>query len=341
MQFGEVDQYILFGGGQILLLIAADLAQDGASVLVATSERHCAETMITDSGSRSFLDCLKSQGLEYLVSTNVSTDPAVTGKITKNAVGISFSAPWIFTRKFIDLFQGRLINLHSTRLPQDRGGGGFSWRIMRGDRTGMSLIHQVDPGLDTGNIVLCQEHVFPPDCRLPADYEEHSMRRDHDLFRRLFAMIKERKSVPTLVQQECFSSYWPRLHTDIHGFIDWRWSLADLEGFICAFDDPYAGASTFMNGSKVRLKKCCTSYTDGVFHPFQTGIVFRANPEAIFVAAQQGTLIIGSVLDESGADVKGKINVGDRFWTPNEALDEARQFRAVYNAAGLKKSSES
>ena len=53
-------------------------------------------------------------------------------------IALSFGARWIINKKLRDdLFRGLVLNAHGARLPNDRGGGGFSWRIMRGDRIGI------------------------------------------------------------------------------------------------------------------------------------------------------------------------------------------------------------
>ena len=48
----------------------------------------------------------------------------------------------------------------------------------------------------------------------------------------LFKKTKEKK------QDEKNSSYWPRLNSKIHGWIDWSWSPKEISDFIKAFDDP-------------------------------------------------------------------------------------------------------
>ena len=50
------------------------------------------------------------------------------------------------------LFKNKLFNLHSTGLPQNRGGGGFSWQIMMGVKS-VTARHLVDNGIDTGPII--------------------------------------------------------------------------------------------------------------------------------------------------------------------------------------------
>lgn len=319
----------------MLALTTQRLRQAGLSVFVVTSQRHSLEPITINDKSVSLIDLLKEHAIEFAISKEIATDSNVIHGITSNTLGISFGAAWIFKKPFIDLFKGRLLNCHGARLPQDRGAGGFSWRILRNERVGVSLIHQIDPGIDTGNVILFEEYIYPNWCRLPIEYQAYSTQQNEKLLDQFFDLIKAEKSFVSISQQEYFSSYWPRLATDVHGYIDWNWDLKDIERFICAFDDPYKGASTFVNGDKVRLKKCCSSSHDGLFHPFQKGFIYRISRSTIFVATDQGSLLVDSVLDENGVDIKEKLRIGERLYTPSKFLEEAKQFRAIYTPDGL------
>ena len=169
MQFGKINNFLLFGGGDLLLKIALYLQSQNNKVCVVTSERHFSEKLLFIS-KESFGEYLINNSVDYIISKNVSIDKSVIRNITKNTIGISFGAAWIFKKNFIDLFNGKLLNLHGSRLPLDRGGGGYSWRIMRGDKIGITLIHQILPSIDTGDIIDYKSYVFPEDCRIPFDY---------------------------------------------------------------------------------------------------------------------------------------------------------------------------
>ena len=334
--FGIVDKYILFGGGLLLIYSAKRLKELGLEVFVVTSERHSKEMRCIDSKTKTLLEWLDENQIESVISKDISIDERVLSLISVTTIGISFGAAWIFNQKFIDLFNGNFFNTHGSQLPKNRGGGGFSWRIMQGERLGVSLIHKVDEGVDTGDIVFSKEYNFPEKCKTPLDYKKYSDNRYNELLDIFFDKVKNLESFDISIQQEKYSSYWPRLSTDIHGFIDWNWALIDIERFICAFDEPYDGASTFVNGVKVRVKNCYSSFDDGTFHPFKTGLIYRKNDKSVYVASEDGSIIINQVLDDKGHDMKQKLQVGDRFYTPQNFIEESMQFRAVYTSTGLK-----
>jgi methionyl-tRNA formyltransferase len=303
-------------------------------VRVLTSPRHAAEGVAA--GAVSLASYLSQQGVECVIAEKLPNEEDLSAVIRPKTLGLSFGAAWIFRENFIDRFGGHLLNLHSTRLPQDRGAGGYSWQILRGNRLGCSLLHRIDAGVDRGEIVKSREFIYPPACRIPREYEEFCVGQDRIFLREFFEEVARGQEFTPTPQQECFSTYWPRLSTVHHGFIDWHWKAREIERFICAFDDPYAGASTFVNGIRVHLKSCFVDTNDGPFHPFQAGLVYRKSSEALFVAAEEGTLVVGRISDESGGDRFPSIQLGDRLITPREHLEEAQQFRAVYTPKGLK-----
>lgn len=132
------------------------------------------------------------------------------------------------------------------------------------------------------------------------------------------------------------SSYFPRLHTRTHGYIDWSWDTDEIESFICAFDDPYDGASTFIEGRRVFLKSVRRDKGERGFHSFMSGLVYRKERGKIFVATKRGGIVISKVLNARGIDVLQEIELGQRLYTPYSYLEQARQFVAVYNARGLR-----
>lgn len=324
------------GQGELLLRLAKRLKERKYDVLIVISPRDTKEKTIVDSKNRNFEDALRKENMEFIISKDINNEKNLMKKINENTIGISLGAAWIFKEEFIKKFNGRLVNTHGTRLPQDRGGGDFSWRILRGERLGYNIIHVIDPGVDTGTIIKYREYLYPHWCRIPNDYRKHSIEKYLELLEEFIDEIEKKQEFKEINQQEYFSSYWPRLCTDIHGYINWKWKLKELDSFICAFDDPYKGATTFVKDMKVRLKKSSISVNDGPFHPFQKGIIYRISKNLLFVATEDGTLIINSIEDEKGNNIIDKIKVGDRFFTPSEYLEKAMQFRAVYTPSGLK-----
>ncbi len=260
----------------------------------------------------------------------------------ENTIFISLSARYIFRKDTINnFFLNNLINFHSTRLPLDAGGGGFSWKIMREDRIDNQLFHIVDEGIDTGSIVDNHLSLVPRSCQIPRDFEDYRLKKFINFYSEFLTRIKNGKSFNLKPQMNYLRRYNPRLNTEIDGLINWEMDSYDLYNFINAFDDPYKGASTFLNNGnfgKLHLKKVHLHGGDSPNHPFMSGIVSRHDKNWIVVSTKsKHMLLIEEVLDNKGNNVIGQIKEGDRFYTPYKELEKSRSIRTIFNSRGLKK----
>ncbi len=337
INLGPINEVILLGGGLLLFELSLWLKSQGIKVIIVTAERHAREEI--RGFSKTLQQLAEDSSIKLFVANDIN-NLEMTGKfirITDKSFALSFGAAWIFKARTIEeLFHKKLFNLHGSRLPQYRGGGGFSWQILRGSRLGFCLIHFIEPGIDTGNILDYEEFLYPVGCRIPVEYEKWYHEKNMNYLQRLFKKLqRESVTFETTSQQEYFSHYWPRLHTPTHSWIDWSMPLEMLDRFICAFDDPYVGAQTTRLGSVVRLKKSMPDYNDGTFHHFQYGLVYRNNGKWLSIASNGGTLIVESAADEHGQNLISSIRLGDRFFTPYSKIEQAYNQRIFYDSKGL------
>jgi len=249
------------------------------------------------------------------------------------SIGFSFGSPFIFKQEDIDDFKGMLINSHGAPLPEFKGGGGFSWRILQHDKRGVILMHYVTTRIDEGGCVFRKDFNFLDDERTPHDHEERQLREETYY---LIPWVKEVISgqtnvteLPSTNELESHThSYFPRLCTDLHGYIDWSLAAQDLETFVLAFSIPYQGAATFLKGEKVRIMDCCVNDSRPM-HPFTLGLVLHKDSEEIIVACNGGTISIKhGDLKFGGSSCT--VNIGDRFFTPSATLEKSLSTRVFY-----------
>ena len=258
-------------------------------------------------------------------------------KNCKKPFYLSCGAAWLFKNSTISsLFKNKLFNLHSTGLPQNRGGGGFSWQIMMGVKFGYCTLHLVDNGIDTGPIIENEEFIYPASARKPLDFINIIQEKNFEFIKKFITKYKvAEKEIKINPQQNYLSTYWPRLNSESSSWINWSMQDYELEKFICAFDDPYRGAKTFLNGKIVRIKDVLLSSQDGTFHSYQNGIVYRKGANWLCVSLKTSSLIIRQVLDEKKNDIFENVKVGDRFITPFSKL-ELSYDRIIYSPTGIK-----
>jgi len=340
MHFGTIDHIILFGGAPLLAAFAGSIAKRGTyRIDVFSSSRHLEETIFRE-GKR-LGEILDENKIPYYDTPDINRDPRIRELVTERTLGIGIGETWSFDRELVDLFDGRLIDFMGIRLPRYRGGAHYSWQILRKDRIGCCNLQVINEEMvqgvfDSGEIVKTREYLFPPSVRIPQDYFDAAVEQERAFLDEFLEEVSAGKDFPLTRVQETFSTYFPRLHTLRNGYIDWNWDSEAIERFICAFDDPYPGASTFLGERRVFLKGCSLEFGDGPFHPFQAGLVYRITGAAVFVATRQGTLVIRDISDENGRSVFGDIGTGMRFHTPARCLEDAMRYQAVYDAQGIK-----
>ena len=257
----------------------------------------------------------------------------------ENTLFFSLGSRWIFKKNFIKFCKGNLVNFHGARLPQDAGGGSFSWRIMKNDRINNLLIHSVTPKIDNGQIIYYKKKLFPKGCRLPVDFKKNLDSGLLELYLDFIGMIKNKKKFYYQKQSDYLSSYYPRLDSNTDSWIDWSMSGIELERFIDAFDDPYKGCLTKINTNKqtVRIKKVQLHGDETISHKYMRGLIVRNDLKWIVVAIDdKNYLLIEEVLDSKGKNIVNEFKPGDRFFTPEKNLEKQFSKKTMFNSFGKK-----
>ena len=318
---------ILFGGNTKkqdgpLLEFAILARKKGCNVTIFTEKLHLA---LPTKNGQSLKEKLTNEGFNYF-SIKKLTLQYLKKNTNKNSIGISLNSIWIFDNKIIDFFNGNLYNYHDTPLPEFRGAAAYTWLILLNQKKWGITMHKVASSLDVGNIVKQKNFSFPKSCRIPQDYLDYKLKFEKNFFTTFLDELISKK-LKTFSQKNNFSTYWPRLVTPYNGFINWNWSAKEIELFIRSFDDPHQGSSTFIDGIKVRLKKC-SFHKNTNFHPFQSGMIYRIDESKLFVAANGGTLEINDIFDLQGKKINSILRVGHRFHTRTKYLETSFTTRA-------------
>jgi methionyl-tRNA formyltransferase len=259
----------------------------------------------------------------------------------KKTLFIGIGPRYIFKKETIRNFENNFINIHNSRLPLDAGGGAGSWTIMREDRICNMCIHIMNEDIDGGPIIANETSLYPRNCIIPIDFKEHASELIINFYEIFIKKLIKKHEFELKPQIHYLSRYNPRLNTEISGFINWNLNSYDLINFINAFEEPYKGASTYLNNGnfgKLYLKNVQLHGGDTPNHPYMTGIVSRHDKKWITVCTtSKHMLLIEKIINSDGENIISKIKVGDRFFSPTEKLDAAKSKRIYYNSHGLKK----
>ena len=329
----SITQIVLFGFSPLFTDLASLASQMGLDVLIISGERNCVDLESLSLPSNSKTVVLPSISVRSLIDLGLHVD---------HSLGLSFGSPYIFDQDCISFFDGRLLNSHGTPLPEFKGGGGFTWRILQGDMRGSCLLHLVTPEIDEGPIVFRKDFTFTPDHRFPSDFLKTQYEYESRYLIPFISSVLTSADPKSYLESNRYytspsepKTYFPRLLTDIHGAIDWNWNALDIERFICAFSHPYPGAFSRINDTTIRFFDCslCRSASN---HPFVAGIVTYVSSSFIEVAVTDGFLQI-QLSDLLPIDFP--FTVGMRFHTPFSFLNTSRSARVAYSPQGYRLSS--
>ena len=322
----------LLGSGNVLIKLIPFIFNNNLydEVLVGYAPRH--ESSICDSG-KTFEEELKVLNNAYknlFLYKIRSLDEENFDILCDSDLQISLGSPWIFKDRHIKK-ASYLVHSHSTDLPKFRGGASYSWMIMSRYRKSSITIYRMNEFIDSGDLIQKDDFEFPSIFTKPQEYILYAEKLILESLMKFISNFHiSGKTLPEIKQNEAISTYFPRLSSDIHSWINWNWSCEDLVSFIRAFGEPYNGAKTRISSNHddvLRIKSANVYKNDGKFHPFKNGIIYRIYEKRIYVVAAPYSL---ELTDFFEVNKEVAIKQGDRFFNFSNDLDSANSKRIYF-----------
>jgi methionyl-tRNA formyltransferase len=179
------------------------------------------------------------------------------------------------------------ICFHPSRLPRYRGGSAINWQIINGETQTGVTVFWVDPGIDTGPILLQKTAPVGPDDTAGSLYFSTLVPLGVATVLESVQLIAA-GNPPRVAQDESQASYDP-LCRDEHAAIDWSRPLPELYNLIRGCD-PQPGAYTWLGGEKLRLYDARA--VSGRFRP---GVVEEVGAGGLLIGAGDGAVRVKRV----------------------------------------------
>lgn len=327
--FPRLGSVVLIGGGDLMLHAARAFGHRlPCSAILAP--RHAEEALPLD--GRSTRQAFSEAGIHTVVVSDMDRDPLWRPLVADRdtTLALCFGPAWIFSAEVREAFGLGMLNFNGIPVPQYLGGAHYSWQILNDDRSGGCILQDITGDLDRGDILRTEYFQLPPSVKVPLDYFHANHERGVAFIEKLVADMLSGVAFEPRPSSELDSRrlYFPRLLTSENAFIDWSWDAGDVLRFCNAFDRPYAGAGTFLDGRLLRLRDVSRAEDPVTLHPFTAGLVVRRHDNAAYVAARGAVLRLGIVVDgKSGEPCLGDLREGMRLHTGAERLEQARLFR--------------
>ena len=215
-------------------------------------------------------------------------------KVNKVTHIFSISSRFIFKDRILNKFKNKIFNIHGTLLPEERGSGTYTYRIMNKKYFCAATIHIIEKNLDKGNIILQSKKKKISKKSLPIDFIINTNKVYIDLIKKFSKIISNKKKINIKIQKEVNASYLPRFYTDRMGAINFQMDGRFIESFIKSCSKPYSGAFCYINYNKpLKIKIFNAKFIKGHSqHPFLFGKIYHQNKKQIKVIVKNGFLLI-------------------------------------------------
>jgi methionyl-tRNA formyltransferase len=180
------------------------------------------------------------------------------------------------------------ICFHPSLLPRYRGGSAINWQIINGEtETGVSVFW-VDPGIDTGPILVQKRATIRLHDTAGSLYYDTLFPLGVQAVLEAVELIAA-GNAPRLSQDESQATYDP-LCRDEHVAVDWSRRVAAIYNLIRG-SDPQPGAYTLWRGEKLRLYDA--ALVSGV--QLRPGVIGQISADGWLIGASDGGILVKRV----------------------------------------------
>jgi methionyl-tRNA formyltransferase len=175
------------------------------------------------------------------------------------------------------------ICFHPSPLPKYRGGSAINWQIIKGETHTAVSVFWVDPGIDTGPILVQKPARIGPDDTAGSLYYNTVFPLGVDAVLEAVQLIAAGKA-PRNAQDASQGSYDP-LCRDEHAAIDWSRPVQEVYNLIRGCD-PQPGAYTTYADARLRLYDTRAVVGEG----YHAGVVAEVGDAGIVIGAMGGAI---------------------------------------------------
>jgi methionyl-tRNA formyltransferase len=228
---------------------------------------------------------------------------AVLGGLAPDLI-VSMHYPVIFKPAILGIPPLGCVNEHPSRMPAGRGMTPSSWHMLVGDTHNWITLHYLDPGIDTGDIIMqgCVE-ITSTDTGVTTSRK--LSREGHRIFREALPLIREGKA-PRTPQSEIEgvkSSYysWKPWYAQVK----WDWLPDKIALHVRTLTHPKDRGSwtreayTFLGGHRVRIWEAKAADGAMAKSEAEPGRILAVTGQGLLVKAGQGAVIL------TDADIEG------------------------------------
>ena len=332
-----VKKVCFIGGGHLMLKSIEIFKSLEYNISVIIAPRH--ENEILSGLNKKFGQFLSEKNIDYQITDDINNRNTWNQNemAGENSIALCFGPVWIFDEEIIKSFGHGMFNINQIPVPQYLGGAHFTWQLMNDNYEGGCFFQKITNQLDRGPLLDWRKFNISNNALNPSDYFTVNLKEGKKFITELAKKIKmgENFYITPYNQVNDNRLYFPRLKTDIQGFIDWNWSGREVVRFCASFDKPYDGARTYINEKVICLKGVSIIESGNDFHPFCRGLIVRKTKSQLLILSRDKLISVDSIEDINGDSIRSKLREGMRLYTPQNVLEKALVYRPIMDSEGF------
>jgi len=295
-------KFAAFGRTQILYDSILACIERGHSLVLLGTSKASPESPIKEDD---FAKLAKRLSVPFFNDTRINQNKYMDLVRQSSAeIAISMNCLTLINQQMLDLFTYGIINAHPGDLPRFRGNACPNWAIIAGEPRIVVTLHQMSTELDAGPICLKREMPLSYSTYI-GDIYKFLQEAIPQMFCEVLDAFENQSLRPTPQPDDPASSLrvFPRLPQDSE--IDWSKPAVMLARLVRASAEPFAGAYTMLNGTKLIIWRAHASQLPYPYMgtPGQVAELHRKSGE-VSVITGEGILIIEEVEDPDGKRCK-------------------------------------
>ena len=157
----------------------------------------------------------------------------------------------ILKKNILELAKYGCVNVHASLLPKYRGASPIQWAVINGEKETGITIMQMDPGIDTGDIILQEKIKLAPDETAGSLFDRLTFLAGPVL---LQALDRIEAGTAEFIHQDNDKATYVSVLKKSMGKLDFSFSAVEIERLIRGLI-PWPGAYTFINGKMLKIWK--------------------------------------------------------------------------------------
>jgi len=216
--------------------------------------------------------------------------------------------------KVLSLPRLGVINVHPSLLPKYRGAAPLQWSVANGETLSGVTIFFVVKKMDSGNIILQEEHPIGAD----ENAEELSERYSEIGARMALEALSFMASgqAPSRPQDDLLATFAPKISKD-EGWINWQKTAFDIHNRIRGFR-PWPGNYFIQEGSVIKVWKSRVEDGHGV-----PGLILEVGKDGPLIMTGSGAIRLLELQPEGKKSMSGSAFLCGHKWTAGGILNVA------------------